>query len=61
MADCYYHGYSGGPGPCSECAEERKQRLELGSLEGFDPSLAADVIRGPEFHPDPSVRQPKKT
>ena len=34
MADCYFHGYSGGPGSCSECEQERRQSLESGTLRG---------------------------
>lgn len=30
MADCYYHGYSGGPGGCSLCIKEREQGLDQG-------------------------------
>lgn len=32
MADCYYHGYSGGPGECPECAREDRANLEQGTL-----------------------------
>jgi len=32
MADCYYHGQSP-PGPCPDCASERKQGREQGSTE----------------------------
>lgn len=32
MADCYYHGYSGGPGPCYNCEQERRYKLEAGTL-----------------------------
>ncbi len=32
MADCYYHGYSGGPGACRECEEEDRRKLEQGTL-----------------------------
>lgn len=34
MADCYFHGYSGGSGPCSECESERRRGLEPGTLSG---------------------------
>ncbi len=34
MADCYYHGYSGGPGACEYCRMERDRGLEPG--EGKD-------------------------
>lgn len=33
MADCYYHGYSGGPGLCSDCEREREQGLEQGTIK----------------------------
>lgn len=33
MSDCYYHGYSGGPGGCYLCEKERAQKLEPGSLQ----------------------------
>ena len=33
MADCYYHGQSP-PGPCPDCASERKQGKRQGSTEG---------------------------
>lgn len=36
MADCYHHGYSGGPGACKFCEEEDKQKLEPGTLSGHD-------------------------
>jgi hypothetical protein len=26
MADCMYHGHSGGPGPCSGCASDERAR-----------------------------------
>ena len=33
MADCYYHGYSGGPGACSICQKEDKSNIKRGSSE----------------------------
>lgn len=27
MADCMYHGYSGGPGPCPDCQYARAQDI----------------------------------
>jgi hypothetical protein len=30
MADCYYHGQSA-PGPCPDCARERRSGREQGS------------------------------
>jgi hypothetical protein len=32
MADCYYHGYSGSPGPCSQCEAENRRNLDKGTL-----------------------------
>lgn len=55
MADCLYHGYSGGPGPCGECKHEDDNDLERGTLLG-DNSAAADVIKSPKHHPDATVR-----
>lgn len=59
MADCYYHGYSGSPGPCDRCAEEDRHNAERGSIheENF---FTREVARGPEFHPDRTVRSPRK-
>ena len=34
MADCYYHGYSGGSGPCEYCRMERDRGLEPGEGDG---------------------------
>ena len=31
MADCYYHGYSGSPGPCSQCEAEDRARESRGA------------------------------
>lgn len=31
MADCYFHGYSGGPGPCSDCEREDREGKDRGS------------------------------
>lgn len=31
MADCYYHGYSGGPGGCSQCEAENRSGEERGT------------------------------
>ena len=59
MADCYLHGYSGGPGPCEKCEHEREDGLEPGSLEGFDSALARAVVEGPDRHPDLLVRRSK--
>jgi hypothetical protein len=42
MADCYYHGYSGGPGPCPQCASEDARGSERGAL---GPTLEGDVAR----------------
>ena len=36
MADCYYHGYSGGPGRCIHCDREQQANLEPGTLDGYD-------------------------
>lgn len=36
MADCYYHGYSGGPGRCSMCDEEERRGLDPGTLPGHE-------------------------
>lgn len=60
MADCMFHGYSGGPGPCSQCQAEDERGLERGKLKGFDSSLARAVIEGPDQHPDPLVRTSRK-
>lgn len=32
MADCYFHGYSGGPGRCSDCEREDREGKERGSI-----------------------------
>ena len=40
MADCYFHGYSGGPGGCSECEQERRENLAQGSI-----SVDSDIIK----------------
>lgn len=60
MADCYYHGYSGGPGACPECEEEDRRGLPRDTLSGPTNDMAKAVMAGPEQHPDPTVRAPKK-
>ena len=32
MADCYFHGYSGGPGRCPDCEREDREGKERGSI-----------------------------
>jgi hypothetical protein len=32
MADCYWHGYSGGPGRCPDCEREDAEGKERGSI-----------------------------
>lgn len=39
MADCYYHGYSGGPGGCSICDAEETAGEEPGTRDGYDQSI----------------------
>jgi hypothetical protein len=34
MADCYEHGYSGGPGDCPKCESENQRGLKRGTLTG---------------------------
>lgn len=42
MADCYYHGYSGGPGSCRICDKEEERGQEPGSSgEIYDGSITA--------------------
>ena len=41
MVDCYYHGYSGGPGgPCNRCEREN------GELAGYYKSKAENAKYG---------------
>ncbi|MGB4761877.1 MAG: hypothetical protein WBP12_00805 [Candidatus Saccharimonas sp.] len=35
MADCYFHGYSGGPGVCSICVLEEQRGISQGSSGEF--------------------------
>jgi hypothetical protein len=32
MADCYWHGYSGGPGRCADCEHEDRDNRDRGSI-----------------------------
>jgi hypothetical protein len=41
MADCYYHGYTGSPGPCQQCRDEERMNLDRGST---GPALPADAV-----------------
>lgn len=44
MADCYYHGYSGGPGVCSQCEAERRAGEEQGTRGlTLEPDLVWDM------------------
>lgn len=38
MADCYYHGYSGGPGPCRECETEDRRGAKRGTVVAARPA-----------------------
>lgn len=59
MADCRYHGYSGGPGICSYCRQEDEKKLPRGTIQdGYPAELAAEAVKGPDRHPDPLVRLP---
>lgn len=55
MADCYFHGYSGGPGRCSECEAEDEAKERRGTRLG-DNYAAEFVMDGPAGHPDSTVR-----
>jgi hypothetical protein len=59
MADCYYHGYSGGPGDCGICERERERGQEEGSSgEIYDGSITAHDWQNGRYgrmaDPDPS-------
>lgn len=58
MADCMWHGYSGmAGGRCDFCEEAEERGVDPRQFQGsYDPSFAADVMRGPDHHPDPNVR-----
>ena len=59
MADCYFHGYSGGPGGCSECEQERREGLEQGALT-VEPDISkARVEMGDRDHKIWSRKQEK--
>jgi len=61
MADCFFHGYSGGPGGrCSGCAREDRDGLTRGTDPGYPSENTAAVLAGPQFHPAALVRTPRR-
>jgi hypothetical protein len=45
MADCYHHGYSGGPGPCLDCERNERAGREPDD-DGPARPVRAAVLRG---------------
>jgi hypothetical protein len=46
MADCMFHGYSGGPGSCDGCESERKRGLAQGESDfRYDQEVTTDAYR----------------
>lgn len=58
MADCYFHGYSGGPGPCSDCQREDAEKKERGSIPyDRDEHLTQEEIQKREDNRDAARRK----
>jgi hypothetical protein len=52
MADCMFHGYSGGPGECQGCAQEEKAKVPQGSSRfAYDPDVTMDAYRNGRYTP----------
>lgn len=58
MADCYYHGYSGGSGTCSLCQQEDRENKERGDITQ-DVFLTAEEVDG-LWHKNNNIKQDKK-
>jgi hypothetical protein len=59
--DCYYHGYSGGPGGvCAECEAEARQKLERGSIQPDRDTRQARVEMGKMILDNPSLGEQKE-
>lgn len=58
MTDCMFHG-QGPPGACRDCEREDKRKVKRGTIEP-DFEYGKSVMMGPDFHPDPLVRSPRK-
>jgi hypothetical protein len=59
MADCYYHGYSGSPGPCPECEEEARRGLKEGTLDGKNVGLLNMQDVDDMWHKRNNIKKPK--
>lgn len=50
MADCMFHGYTGGPGECGECKREREAGEDQGSSSFmYDPEVTTDAYRNRRY------------
>lgn len=53
MADCYFHGYSGGPGRCPDCEREDRSGQERGTIKyDRDEHLTQEEIQKREDNRD---------
>jgi len=60
MADCYFHGYSGGPGACDLCEQERREGKEQGDItRPLDARFTMEEVDG-LWHKRAGLKPPKK-